>query len=1378
MEQTTPTDNGYITVWDSPGQDGSFYGVYGQRYDSSDNPIGAEFQINTHTYWDQNGATVTGLKDGGFVVTWWGEDSATGDASGAGISGQRFGADGNAVGDEFLVNTHTSNDQYAPSVTGLSDGGFVVAWFGSDPATDDGSEEGISGQRFSADGNAVGDEFLVNTHTNNSQTSPSVAGLRDGGYVVTWHGEDSATGDASRYGISGQRFGADGNAVGDEFLVNTHTNNSQTSSSVTGLSTGGFVVAWVSYDSATGDAFAGISGQRFDASGNAVGTEFLVNAYTNNVQSTPSVTGLSDGGFVVTWQSQDTTTGDASYTGIAGQRFDVDGNAVGDEFLVNTHTDNRQYDPSVSGLSDGGVVVTWWGYGSDAGDTSGTGVYGQHFDAVGNKVGEEFLVNTHIAESQGRPDIATQGYSPVYESEIIIHQAPEVGDLTVVGTEDDTAITERFNGTDVDGDALIYTITSDLSEGEGSVVNNNDGTFSFTPGDDFQDLNDGESRDVSFTYIATDTKGNVSNTANVTLTVNGLTDTNTVTDNGYVVVWASKGQDGSDYGIYGQRYDSADNPSGDEFKVNTHTTSYQDFPSVASLRDGGFVVTWDGYDPATGDTFANGIAGQRFDVDGNAVGDEFLVNTHREGSQAEPSVTGLVDGGFVVTWYGNDSATGDTSRYGTSGQRFDASGNTVGDEFLVNTHTDHSQFQTSVAGLGDGGFVVTWYGYDIATGDTSGSGISGQRFDTDGNKVGGEFLVNTHIDNGQYNSSVAGLNNGGFVVTWYSHDNATGDTSETGIFGQRFDAAGNAMGAEFLINSHTENGQADPSVTSLRDGGFVVTWRSYDNATGDLSQSGISGQRFDASGNAVGDEFLVNSFTDGYQLSPSVTGLGDGGFLVTWYGYDSASGDASTTGISAQRFDAEGNKVGNEFLVNTHTDNAQESPDIATLGYSPVFDSSITSNQAPEVSDITASGTEDDAEITADFDGVDADGDALTYTITSGLSEGEGSVVNNNDGTFSFVPGDDFQDLVKGESRDVTFTYTAADETGNVSSAALVTITVNGEAEDEVDLLDLRNAQVSGNELTVEVWFNGASEAPVGALGWTLNLMDQQGLVINGSLIASQPDFDLVFAGLGLTSNDVNDSFVITGSGVLDTEIQLGSFTYQLPVGTDYDGLCVDLSNATAGIVQSDESLLEIALADESIISTSGFSIDGIVSFWADDSVMDGVIIELLDNAGNRVDVQTTNAQGAYQFDEVAKGEYQLSLSLTAQENNTDAVTAVDASTVARMAVDLMQNAGEYQKIAADVDGDGSVSAVDASMIARQAVGLIEPGSWKLVPELDAQYLAELAADPDNDSSVVLTDVHTNLQVSDDISGINYVAVLPGDVNGSWQDTLEPLAVG
>jgi Ca2+-binding RTX toxin-like protein len=336
-------------------------------------PAATEFQVNTYTTHDQTHPSITALSDGGFVVTW---RSYAQDGSDYGIYGQRYAADGSPSGTEFQVNTYTANWQVSPSVTGLSDGGFVVTWTSGGQ---DGSDYGIYGQRYAADGTADGDEFQVNTNGTNGG-DPSVTELADGGFVVTWTSTDG-----SLDGIYGQRYDADGIATGAKFQVNTYIMLIQGHSSITGLADGGFVVTWNS-DGQDRSGY-GIFGQRYSADGIATGKEFRVNTHTNDWQTYPSVTALVNGGFVVTWESD---VQDGNGRGIYGQRYAADGTADGDEFLINTFTLNSQINPSVTGLSDGGFVVTWTSGGQDG---SGYGIYGQRYDADGNAI-DVYVANT------------------------------------------------------------------------------------------------------------------------------------------------------------------------------------------------------------------------------------------------------------------------------------------------------------------------------------------------------------------------------------------------------------------------------------------------------------------------------------------------------------------------------------------------------------------------------------------------------------------------------------------------------------------------------------------------------------------------------------------------------------------------------------------------------------------------------------------------------------------------------------------------------------------------------------------------------------------------------------------------------------------------
>ena len=86
----------------------------------------------------------------------------------------------------------------------------------------------------------------------------------------------------------------------------------------------------------------------------------------------------------------------------------------------------------------------------------------------------------------------------------------------------------------------------------------------------------------------------------------------------FVITWASFGQDGDDYGIYGQLYDSSGMTLGAEFRVNTEITGTQMTNSVSDLADGGFVVTWQSKGQDGGNTY--GIYGQRYGSDGIAKG--------------------------------------------------------------------------------------------------------------------------------------------------------------------------------------------------------------------------------------------------------------------------------------------------------------------------------------------------------------------------------------------------------------------------------------------------------------------------------------------------------------------------------------------------------------------------------------------------------------------------------------------------------------------------------------------------------------------------------------------------------------------------------------
>jgi hypothetical protein len=161
------------------------------------------------------------------------------------------------------------------------------------------------------------------------------------------------------------------------------------------------------------------------------------------------------------------------------------------------------------------------------------------------------------------------------------------------------------------------------------------------------------------------------------------------------------------------------------------------------------------------------------------------------------------------------------------------------------------------------------------------------------------------------------------VIVWHSRKQGG---PHGGIYGQRYSAAGAAVGGEFRVNAGTDKKQADPSVAMDAAGNFVVTFTAQ---KADGSSSGIVGRRFDSGGTAVGAEFVINSFGSGKQQYASVA-MGEAGwFIVTWSSFEE---DGSGYGVYSRRFDAAGNAVEGAVRVNVTVANDQVNSAVAVRG--------------------------------------------------------------------------------------------------------------------------------------------------------------------------------------------------------------------------------------------------------------------------------------------------------------------------------------------------------------------------------------------------------------------------------------------------------------
>jgi hypothetical protein len=123
-------------------------------------------------------------------------------------------------------------------------------------------------------------------------------------------------------------------------------------------------------------------------------------------------------------------------------------------------------------------------------------------------------------------------------------------------------------------------------------------------------------------------------------------------------------------------------------------------------------------------------------------------------------------------------------------------------------------------------------------------------------------------------------------------------------------------GGRVPVNYSVSGDQIRPAVTGLTNGGFVVTWDDYSN---------VWLQQYDASGRAIDSQVPINNVSTEYGAD--VVATADGGFLVAYTGYrDTAHGGNNSYEVLLQRY----------------------------------------SNTSPKVSDVSVSGTEDTAIVLLD----------------------------------------------------------------------------------------------------------------------------------------------------------------------------------------------------------------------------------------------------------------------------------------------------------------------------------------------------------------------------------------------------------------------------
>jgi len=428
---STLSDGGWVITWKSDGDSFSGPATLLQRYDK-DGFQNSELTVVSTA--QENYPKIVGLANGGFVDVYVDNDGLQN-----GIFAKVYSDDGTSIGNAIQINTTTLGQQLQPSIVSLQNGGWVATWTSQESSAS--AETNIYAQIFDPSGNKVNGEIKVNTTSNlNGADYTKILNSIDDQFVVSW---SSYIGQGISV-LNQQIFDSSGNKVGSEQIVSS--NGSQPS--IASLQNGGWINVWMTDTAAPYGANMQIFGQRYDANGLAIGSTFQISSDISDRHYTPQVTGIIDGGWVVTYQSW---LQDGSDMGIYAQRYDLTSTKVGSEFLVNTTTSGGQCDPSITSLSDGGWIIAWHSQ-----DSLGYSIFTQRYDLNGSPVGA--LTTEIIGDSSSQTILGTTNNDAIY--------AGSGNDVVNAGLGNDLIIGGNGAGNDVyNGGAGIDTVkyTSALS---------------------------------------------------------------------------------------------------------------------------------------------------------------------------------------------------------------------------------------------------------------------------------------------------------------------------------------------------------------------------------------------------------------------------------------------------------------------------------------------------------------------------------------------------------------------------------------------------------------------------------------------------------------------------------------------------------------------------------------------------------------------------------------------------------------------------------------------------------------------------------------------------------------------------------------------------
>jgi hypothetical protein len=330
--------------------------------------------------------------------------------------------------------------------------------------------------------------------------------------------------------------------------------------------------------------------------------------------TSPSITPLSEGRFIVAWHDGGPTTG-------WGRVYSSSGTPEGAQFSLNPNGPGGWQYGHVVAARPGGGIVSFWGYDSGS-------VLGQQFNSQFTPVGDDFFNYGYNAW----PAVASSKGNPVLN---INYPSSPGGPVLIIlfdsSLKSYSTITANLNPPGIG-----------LSPAIAAAPNGN-----FTPA---------WANAAGNIIVRTFKSNGTALTGEVTVnsSTGGSRGSMCVAYNSQNELWVAwDGNQSGNYDIYLRQFAADGTPTGPEFVVNQNTSGDQTVPQVAVGPNDEVAVSWTGSD-ASGD----GVFARIFNPDGTPATDQFQVNQYTSGNQYTGWAGGergtfITEGEeYIFTWVG------------------------------------------------------------------------------------------------------------------------------------------------------------------------------------------------------------------------------------------------------------------------------------------------------------------------------------------------------------------------------------------------------------------------------------------------------------------------------------------------------------------------------------------------------------------------------------------------------------------------------------------------------------------------------------------------------------------------------------------------------